>query len=196
VLWPLFHFVCFRGFGLFCFLFEIICDNPFELCCFFLHFFFYVLCLFEISIVHFKIICVIGVVGMKNERKRKKAKNIYVHGIACFEFLLLCDIGLSRFLIFFECGWGDKKLVRIVVCKVCNRFWDHLWKFIFNVWVSQQKGSFRISFWHASVEGRFITKHFFIKTGFLLDVYQNQNQNYFIDFFFTKTNFISGFVYI
>jgi hypothetical protein len=70
---------------------------------------------------------------MKNERKRKKAENIYVHGIVCFEFLLLCDIGLSRFLIFFECGWGDKKLVRIVVCKVCNRFWDHLWKFIFNV---------------------------------------------------------------
>jgi len=48
---------------------------------------------------------------MKNERERKKDESIYVHGIVCFEFLLLCDIGLSRFLRVFECGWGDKKLV-------------------------------------------------------------------------------------
>jgi hypothetical protein len=52
-----------------------------------------------------------GVVGMKNEREGKKTKNIYVHGIVCFEFLLLCDIGPSRFSRVFECGWGDKKLV-------------------------------------------------------------------------------------
>ncbi len=48
---------------------------------------------------------------MKNEREGKKTKNIYVHGIVCFEFLLLCDIGPSRFSRVFECGWGDKKLV-------------------------------------------------------------------------------------
>jgi hypothetical protein len=48
---------------------------------------------------------------MKNERERKKVGSIYVHGIVFFEFILLCDIGLSRFLRFFECGWGDKKLV-------------------------------------------------------------------------------------
>jgi hypothetical protein len=49
----------FAGFGFFCFLLEIRRDDLFELRYFLLHLCFWVLCLFEILIACFKIICVI-----------------------------------------------------------------------------------------------------------------------------------------
>ncbi len=65
------HLFPFAGFGFFCFLLEIRSDDLFDLRCFLLHHCFWVLCLFEILIACFRIICIIegSVVGMKTKRE-------------------------------------------------------------------------------------------------------------------------------
>ncbi len=64
---------------------------------------------------------------MYNRRKccwnEGKERRKLIWWVVCFEFLLFCGVGLSKFWNSLNAGGGWDDWWGIIVCKVCDRFW-------------------------------------------------------------------------